>query len=167
MKGLADELGVRHRVIFRDYIPDDWLADYYRAADVFALSSRYEPFGMTAIEAMACGTPSVVTTEGGLWEQVTWGTARALRQSVRSRGIRPRDRRHPDASGREPAARQVRLAESPARFTWTGVAQRVLEIIERIEPAIAETGSPGETHPAHGRRRGVSEDQPWKVPALS
>ncbi|HMP07873.1 MAG TPA: glycosyltransferase, partial [Lacipirellulaceae bacterium] len=63
----------RERVMFRDYIADDDLADYYRAADVFCLCSRYEPFGMTAVEAMACGTPTVVTTEGGLWEHLTWG----------------------------------------------------------------------------------------------
>ena len=74
LRQLAEQLGILPRVLFRDYIPDDKLADYYRAADVFARSSRYEPFGMTAVEAMACGTPTVVTTEGGLWELVTWGT---------------------------------------------------------------------------------------------
>ncbi len=28
---------------------------------------------MTAIEAMACGTPTIITTEGGLWEDILWG----------------------------------------------------------------------------------------------
>ncbi|HUY35062.1 MAG TPA: glycosyltransferase [Pirellulales bacterium] len=70
---LAAGLGIADRVELRGYVPDDQLADHYRAADVFALSSRYEPFGMTAIEAMACGTPCVITTEGGLWELVTYG----------------------------------------------------------------------------------------------
>ena len=45
---------------------DSDIADVYRAADVFVLPSRYEPFGMTAVQAMACGTPTVVTTHGGL-----------------------------------------------------------------------------------------------------
>lgn len=73
LKGLSRELGVRNSILFRDFIPDAELPDYYRAADVFALSSIYEPFGMTAIEAMACGTPTVVTTHGGLWEELVWG----------------------------------------------------------------------------------------------
>jgi mannosylfructose-phosphate synthase len=73
LRALISRLGLEDRVLLRNYIADDELASYYRAADVFALSSRYEPFGMTAVEAMACGTPTVLTTEGGLWEQVTWG----------------------------------------------------------------------------------------------
>ena len=37
------------------------------------MSSRYEPFGMVAIEAMACGTPAVITVHGGLFELVNFG----------------------------------------------------------------------------------------------
>ena len=73
LKALAQQLNLFDRIDFRGYISDNDLPNMYRAADVFALSSRYEPFGMTAIEAMACGVPTIVTTEGGLWEQVTWG----------------------------------------------------------------------------------------------
>jgi len=69
----AADLDLRDNVLFKDYIPDEELAKHYHAADVFALSSRYEPFGMTAVEAMACGIPTVITTKGGLWEQLEWG----------------------------------------------------------------------------------------------
>ena len=55
------------------FVADDDLADTYRAADIFVLRSRYEPFGMTAIEAMACGTPTVVTVHGGLYRGISFG----------------------------------------------------------------------------------------------
>lgn len=71
---LSEELGVADRVVWRGYVPDEDMADLYRAAGVFALPSRYEPFGMTAIEAMACGTPTVVTVHGGLEEMTDFGT---------------------------------------------------------------------------------------------
>lgn len=73
LKCLVHELQMEQAVALVDRVSDHELADYYRAADVFALSSRYEPFGMTAIEAMACGTPTIVTTEGGLYREVRWG----------------------------------------------------------------------------------------------
>jgi mannosylfructose-phosphate synthase len=126
LKELVDELGIRDRVLFRDYIRDDELADHYRAADVFALSSRYEPFGMTAVEAMACGTPTVVTTEGGLWEQVVWGL-----EALYSNPFDPEAFGHALASILQHPAVGAQLAKhgaqkARARFTWTGIAHQLL-----------------------------------------
>lgn len=135
LRTLAIELGIADRVLFRNYIPDDQLADYYRAADVFALSSRYEPFGMTAIEAMACGTPAVITTEGGLWEQLTWGLETIF--------ANPFD---PDAFGHAiaPVLQYRGVADqlakfgsqkARARFTWTGIAQQLLGLLGQSSTA--------------------------------
>lgn len=71
---LIDKYGLKSKVVFLGYVPDEDLADIYRAADLFILSSRYEPFGMTAIEAMACGTPTIVTSQGGLCRVLDDGT---------------------------------------------------------------------------------------------
>jgi len=61
---LAENLGISDKLLFLDYIEE--LEYIYNAARMFVLASTYEPFGMTAIEAMACGTPVVVTDKGGL-----------------------------------------------------------------------------------------------------
>jgi mannosylfructose-phosphate synthase len=132
LRGIAQELGIADNVLFRDYIPDDLLADYYRAGDVFALSSRYEPFGMTAVEAMACGTPTVVTTEGGLWEEINWGAdaiyanpndyeafGHAICQILQYPRIADRLAKYGSQRAR-------------ARFTWTGIAQQILEVFDGV-----------------------------------
>ena len=52
---------------------DQILPAYYRAADVFILGGRYEPFGLTTLEAMACGTVPVVSTAAGSREVIIDG----------------------------------------------------------------------------------------------
>jgi mannosylfructose-phosphate synthase len=131
-KQLAAELGIANHVEFRDYIPDEQLADCYRAADLFALSSRYEPFGMTAVEAMACGTPTIVTTEGGLWEQVTWG-----REAVFANPFDPAAFGHAISFVLQYNAIYDRLAKfgcqkARAQFTWTGIAQQLINLVDSI-----------------------------------
>lgn len=133
LRDLADGLGIADRVLIRDYIPDAALADHYRAADVFALSSRYEPFGMTAVEAMACGTPTVVTTEGGLWEMITWGL-----DALYADPFDPDAFGHAIASVLEYPRIAAQLARggslrARARYTWNGIAQQVLDVLRQIE----------------------------------
>jgi mannosylfructose-phosphate synthase len=132
---LANELGIGDSVEFMDYIPDDQLADYYRAADVFALSSRYEPFGMTAVEAMACGTPTIVTTEGGLWEHITWG-----REAVFANPFDPAAFGHAISFVLQYNSIYDRLAKfgcqkARAHFTWTGIAQQLINLVDAIPHA--------------------------------
>jgi glycosyltransferase involved in cell wall biosynthesis len=49
------------------------VADWYRSADVVAAAPWYEPFGLTPLEAMACGVPVVATAVGGLTDTVVDG----------------------------------------------------------------------------------------------
>jgi glycosyltransferase involved in cell wall biosynthesis len=57
LKQLAIELGIRDRVFFTGLLNDSKLA--YQAMDIFCFTSRFEPFGLTIIEAMASGVPVV------------------------------------------------------------------------------------------------------------
>jgi D-inositol-3-phosphate glycosyltransferase len=63
---LADELGIADRVTFLPPQSRDQLVDLYRAADLVAVPSYSESFGLVAIEAQACGTPVVAAAVGGL-----------------------------------------------------------------------------------------------------
>jgi mannosylfructose-phosphate synthase len=134
---LANELQIADCVVFGDYIHDEDLPSYYRAADVFALSSRYEPFGMTAVEAMACGTPTVVTTEGGLCEQVAWGI-----EALHANPFDPEAFGHAIVSVLQQPPVSSRLSKFGPRkarscFTWTGIAQQLLEFLETHQSDLA------------------------------
>jgi len=63
---LAEELEVP--ALFTGHIEGRALAAAYRCADVVVVPGRYEPTGMAAMEAMACGRPLVASNAGGLRE---------------------------------------------------------------------------------------------------
>lgn len=65
LEALARSAGIERRVRFLGKVPVDDLADLYRAADLFALPSTGEGFGISFVEAMACGTPAIGLAVGG------------------------------------------------------------------------------------------------------
>lgn len=73
LKEIAQDFGIADRILWRNRLSTEELIDYYRSCGIFALPSRNEPFGMAALEAMACGAPSVVTIHGGISEFITFG----------------------------------------------------------------------------------------------
>jgi glycosyltransferase involved in cell wall biosynthesis len=88
LKELARELGIADKVLFLGQVPD--ARRYFRAFDVFALSSDHEPFGMVLLEAMAAGVPLLATACGGAKEVVEgvgilfpFGDAEHLAQGLR------------------------------------------------------------------------------------
>ena len=70
MKLKAARLGLRG-VRFIGHQTQTALAALYSVSDVFAMPSRAEPFGLAALEAMACGLPVVGTSAGGLMDIIT------------------------------------------------------------------------------------------------
>lgn len=61
LEAKARNLGIESRVIFAGRIQDAEKAAHYRLADVFAMPSRGEGFGIVYLEAMACGIPVVAS----------------------------------------------------------------------------------------------------------
>ncbi|HLJ80932.1 MAG TPA: glycosyltransferase, partial [Ktedonobacterales bacterium] len=66
LRGHAAALDIADRVVFPGAVPQTELVRYYRAADALVVTSRYESFGLAAVEALACGTPVVASAVGGL-----------------------------------------------------------------------------------------------------
>jgi D-inositol-3-phosphate glycosyltransferase len=63
---LAQQLGIADLVRFVPPVDRSTLAQWYRAADLVAVPSHSESFGLVAVEAQACGTPVVAANVGGL-----------------------------------------------------------------------------------------------------
>ena len=130
LKDRAAKSDYADRIQFGSFIADADLPDYYRAADLFVLCSRYEPFGMTAIEAMASGTPTVVTVHGGLYRALSFGRHALFAD--------PFDREDLGITMakvfRHPRLRQrlARMGAHKARslFTWTGIAHQLVGAVE-------------------------------------
>ncbi|MGL5859759.1 MAG: glycosyltransferase [Phycicoccus sp.] len=78
LRELAAELGVADRVVLTGALRQDRMPALYRSADVVLATPWYEPFGITPLEAAACGRPVVGSAVGGLLDSVADGVSGLL-----------------------------------------------------------------------------------------
>ncbi len=132
IENIVDGLGMRESTLFAGRVGHDILPLYYNAADVCVIPSHYEPFGLVAIEAMACGVPVVASNVGGLKFTIIPEETGLL--------VEPKDI-EAFASGihrilvDELWARKMRNQASAnvnQRFSWSGVAIQLSELYRRL-----------------------------------
>jgi glycosyltransferase involved in cell wall biosynthesis len=70
----VEERGDADRIHFLGYVPTRDLPYLYRAASAFAFPSLYEGFGLPVLEALACGTPTLISNDPALTEVAGQGT---------------------------------------------------------------------------------------------
>ncbi|MCG7624842.1 glycosyltransferase family 4 protein [Epibacterium sp. Ofav1-8] len=73
LQGLKDEVaaaGLSDRILFRDEVPVEDVPRHFQALDLYVAPQRWEGFGLTPLEAMACGAPAVATRVGAFEELV-------------------------------------------------------------------------------------------------
>ncbi len=128
LPALADELGIRDRLELIDRMPQQDLMQYMVWADVFALPSWAEPFGMVFVEAMGAGTPAIMTSDCGVAPFIEQGKhgwivpprdhealVEALREALRRADL--------DAMGQE----GIHLVDE--RFDWVRNARDLLSVV--------------------------------------
>lgn len=127
----ADELGIGDRVLFRGSQPRELLPLYYSAVDVCTVPSRYESFGLVAVEAMACGTPIVASRVGGL--QFTIRDEQSGLLVPHSDPVALADGLHRAISDKELYRRMCAGARRAAiRYSWQMVSSSVVDVYQQL-----------------------------------
>lgn len=123
------KIGLGDRLIFRHDIADAQLPALYNQAQILILPSHYEGFGLPALEAMACGTPPVVSNVAALPEIV--GEVGSLVDPRDPASIAQAMRRAlVDSDWR--AAQRAAGIKRARRFRWSDAAQKVLAVYDAV-----------------------------------
>jgi glycosyltransferase involved in cell wall biosynthesis len=121
-------LGIERQVDWQPYAPDQELLALYRGARALVLPSLHEGFGLTALEAMACGTPVVVSGVSSIPEVV--GDAGVLVDPLDSASIAAGLGRILTEDGLCKELRERGL-ERAGRFSWEATARAVQQAVAR------------------------------------
>jgi len=132
LQALAEKEEVADDVVFVGRRGREELKHYYNAADIFVTTPWYEPFGMTPVEAMACGAPVVGSNVGGIKFTVRDGETGYLVPPKDPEAVAERIAylyRHPKLL--ELFRRQA-IQRAQDLFTWQHVTSTMLTVYENL-----------------------------------
>ena len=129
LKNLRDFLKLK-RTFFLGHVNQEQLGDLFNIADVSTVPSRTEPFGLVAIEALACGTPVVGTNQGGLLDFINADIGAlvdveddiALAEAIMNELVRP------DKKERKKRAHEYAMNN----FSWENTIKEVEKIYQEV-----------------------------------
>ena len=132
LRAMAEDLGVGERVHFTGHLSEPDYRATLAGADVFALPSEWEAFGIVLVEAMACGVPCVATRVGGAADVVVdgrtgrlvpYGDEAALAAALDEILSDPALARRMGEAGRERAFHE---------YSWDSVVDRTLALYDEL-----------------------------------
>jgi glycosyltransferase involved in cell wall biosynthesis len=133
LKALVAELDVGRQVVFTGFVPDEELCRLYNTCTVFVMPSLDEGFGLSAIEAMSCGRPVIVSYGNSLEELVGDAGLTVNPHNVEELAAAI-DRIFSCEDLRRSLAQ--RAIQRASEFSWGTAARQLLEVFEqtRVRP---------------------------------
>ena len=122
---------VKNRIVRTGYISNELKRDLYRCAKVFVFPSMYEGFGMPVTEAMACGTPCVISDTSSLPEVAGGKAATVDLYDVKGYAEAFLRAVNTDISSDE----RMLLVENARRYTWEATADAYRQAFSFVKKA--------------------------------
>jgi glycosyltransferase involved in cell wall biosynthesis len=132
LRRLAAGCRVTDRVRLAGAVPAHEMPAWYRSADVLAATPWYEPFGLTALEAMACGVPVVASAVGGLADTVVDGITGDLVAPRNPAGLSATLRRLLADEVRRISYASAALDRAVSSYAWPRVASRLARVYASV-----------------------------------
>lgn len=125
---LASDLGIADKFIFTGFLRGKDVAKAYRMADLYVMPSVSEPFGLTPLESMKCGTPALISHQSGVSEVLThclktdfWDT-----DDIANKIVSVLKHNELYKCLRENGSREV------DKFNWDKPAERCIDIYDKL-----------------------------------
>jgi glycosyltransferase involved in cell wall biosynthesis len=132
LRALTEAEGIADQVVFTGRRSREFLKLYYSAADVFITTPWYEPFGITPLESMACGTPVVGSDVGGIRFSVADGMTGWLVPPNNPEALAERlGELYRDPERRREFGRNA-IRRVNAQFTWPKVTRSIGGLYEQV-----------------------------------
>lgn len=129
---MIDEYGIEKQVTFTGGKSQDQLSRYYSAGDVTVIPSYYEPFGMTALEAMACGSSVIASRVGGLKTTVKENIVGALFTARDPAQLAEKIKIMKDQPAMNAELRKNARPYVEENYSWKSVAKSVAGVYQEI-----------------------------------
>jgi D-inositol-3-phosphate glycosyltransferase len=129
--GILEERGIGEHFRLAGSQPQDRLPLFYSAADLVVVPSRYESFGLVAVEALACGTPVVASRAGGLRFTIDEGVAGLL---VKPQSATALAEALETVLSDDALRTSMSAAARPSveRYDWPNIAHQVIHVYQRL-----------------------------------
>ncbi len=130
LRTLADELGVRERIVFVGAKYGKELISYYQSADVFVYTSLYENFGQTLLEAAAAGLP-IISTSVGIAPEIVIDGKTGFLVSDDPKMISQKIRELNNISTRREFSSRIKEIIK-YKFAWPNIIEQYLQVYKRL-----------------------------------